>query len=173
MNQYWIYLIDKGIILLFEKDFFFLWKKSKKKKKRKWFDHFPVLIATSFYVYIRLILDHPKFDKLQQKEIAFCSKLFRDKVSFFKIHQTKGKKKWNKIQKFSLKLSFLFFSFLLDLVYWMQFNWSRFNSSSSRCCSNSWISSNLGWFVIKSNIFSSSFSRFYHFFWSFLFFKFY
>jgi hypothetical protein len=50
---------------------------------RDWLFSYPRLIATSFYVYVRLILEHGKFKTLLDQEVSFCSYLIREKVITF------------------------------------------------------------------------------------------
>ncbi|OQR70590.1 integrator complex subunit 3-like [Tropilaelaps mercedesae] len=46
-----------------------------------WLEKFPILLATSVYTYLRLIVDHfsPQFVQLRQREIDFCAKTLREK----------------------------------------------------------------------------------------------
>ncbi|ORX99369.1 hypothetical protein K493DRAFT_313249 [Basidiobolus meristosporus CBS 931.73] len=48
-------------------------------KNRQWMNLFPVVIASSFYTFIRVILDHGKYLELRQKETDFCVYLLREK----------------------------------------------------------------------------------------------
>ncbi|RKP05937.1 protein-domain-containing protein, partial [Thamnocephalis sphaerospora] len=48
-------------------------------RHRDWLFSYSRLIATSFYVYIRLLLEHSKFKTLLDREVAFCSCLIREK----------------------------------------------------------------------------------------------
>lgn len=46
-----------------------------------WLEKFPILLATSVYTYLRLIVDHfsPQFAQLRQREVEFCIKTLREK----------------------------------------------------------------------------------------------
>lgn len=48
-------------------------------KNREWLDRIPHLIGASLYSYIRLLLDHGKFEALRQREVLFCVALLREK----------------------------------------------------------------------------------------------
>ncbi|KAK9765526.1 hypothetical protein K7432_006088 [Basidiobolus ranarum] len=50
-------------------------------KNRQWMNLFPVVIASSFYTFIRVILDHGKHLELRQKETDFCVYLMREKFT--------------------------------------------------------------------------------------------